>query len=79
MQGLAEKYQDFRADHALALLSLRGDMGRTQFKQVTNRVFLAGVPKKISMFEIEIQKFDFDANPQISFSVNRLMTYFFFG
>eukprot|EP00795_Rhopilema_esculentum_P014160 gene14160-5161_t len=33
ISGLAEKYPDFRAEHALALLSLRGDMGRTESKQ----------------------------------------------
>jgi len=34
ISGLAERYADFRAEHALALLSLRGDMGRTESKQI---------------------------------------------
>lgn len=36
ISGLAENYSDFRAEHALALLSLRGDMGRTESKQIVS-------------------------------------------
>ena len=34
IQGLANKYKHFRADHAMALLALRGDMGRADCLQV---------------------------------------------
>eukprot|EP00794_Sanderia_malayensis_P003187 gene3187-3658_t len=34
ISGLADKYKDFRADHAMALLLLRGDLGRTESKRV---------------------------------------------
>ncbi|XP_065658404.1 exocyst complex component 3-like [Hydra vulgaris] len=34
ISGLATKYPDFRADHALALLAVRGDMGRTECLQL---------------------------------------------
>lgn len=34
ISGLATKYKDFRADHALALLAVRGDMGRTECLQL---------------------------------------------
>ena len=34
LQGIAAKYKDFNSDHGLALLALRGDMGRNDAKQV---------------------------------------------
>jgi len=34
VMGLANKYKDFRADHALALLTVRGDMGRNERLQL---------------------------------------------
>lgn len=32
---MANKYKDFRADHALAILAVRGDMGRPECLQVS--------------------------------------------
>ncbi|XP_066920385.1 exocyst complex component 3-like [Clytia hemisphaerica] len=34
ISGLATKYKDFRSDHALALLAMRGDMGRSEILQL---------------------------------------------
>jgi len=34
VSGLANKYKHFRADHAMALLAVRGDMGRTECLQL---------------------------------------------
>lgn len=33
-QGIANKYPDFKSDHALALLLMRGDVTRTEARQV---------------------------------------------
>ena len=33
-QGIANKYPDFKSDHALALLLMRGDMTRAEARQV---------------------------------------------
>ena len=33
-QGIANKYPDFKSDHALALLLMRGDVTRAEARQV---------------------------------------------
>jgi len=38
LSGLASAYKDFQQDHALALLALRGDMGRTECRQTVAEI-----------------------------------------
>lgn len=38
-QGIANKYPDFKSDHALALLLMRGDVTRTEARQVVLSTF----------------------------------------
>ena len=47
-QGIANKYPDFKSDHALVLLLMRGDLTRTEARQVCRGLISHNPKHKLS-------------------------------